>query len=282
MMDAEVFILVLAAAAMHAGWNAVLKLGVDRSLSITLIAGSAGLISLAGLPFVPTPHVQAWPWLALSMALHVGYNHYLVKTYQTGDLGQMYAIARGGAPLMVMLATLFLPGERPGAAGVAGVLLLVAGIWLMSLRGGRSLAKVPRAALGSALLTSAFIAGYTLADGLGARNSGSAHGYTLWLFVINGLAMLLMLAARRGGDGLRALAPYWRAGLLGGAMSLGAYWIAIWAMSRAPIAMVAALRESSVLFAALLSVLILREPLTRWRLLAALIITAGVVIMRLA
>jgi len=281
-MDAEVFILVLAAAAMHAGWNAVLKLGVDRSLSITLIAGCAGLISLAGLPFVQVPQPHAWPWLALSMALHVGYNHYLVKTYQTGDLGQMYAIARGSAPLLVMLATLFLPGERPGAAGVAGIFLLIGGIWLMSLRGGRTLARVPRAALGSALLTSAFIAGYTLADGLGARSSGSAHGYTLWLFVINGLAMLALLAAQRGRDGLRALAPYWRAGLLGGAMSLGAYWIAIWAMSRAPIAMVAALRESSVLFAALLSVLILREPLTRWRLLSALIITAGVIVMRLA
>src|SRR5690606_23403776 len=167
-MDPGVFVLVLAAAAMHAGWNAVLKLGVDRSLSITLIAGCAGLISLAGLPFVQLPQIQAWPWLALSVVLHVGYNRYLVKTYQTGDLGQMYAIARGGAPLMVMLATFFIPGEHPGAGGVVGTLLLIGGIWLMSVRGGRSVSGIPRGALGAALLTSAFIAAYTLADGMGA------------------------------------------------------------------------------------------------------------------
>src|SRR5690606_6164830 len=119
-METGVFVLVLAAAAMHAGWNAVLKLGVDRSLSITLIAGCAGLLPLAGLPFVDTPQPQAWPWLALSVVLHVGYNHYLVKAYQTGDLGQMYAIARGAAPLFVLLVSFLIPDERPGAGGVAG------------------------------------------------------------------------------------------------------------------------------------------------------------------
>jgi len=280
-MDTHVLLIVLLSAAMHAGWNAVLKTGADRYLSITLIAVCAGVISLVGLPFVPLPAPAAWPWLALSVLLHVVYNHYLVRAYQVGDLGQMYAIARGTAPLIVTAVSLMLPGERPGVTGMAGIGLLALGILVMAARGGHSLTRVSRAAVTAALITSVFIAGYTLSDGIGARSSGSAHAYTLWLFVLDGIAMLAVLSARRGMAGVRALRPYWRSGLLGGAMSLAAYWVAIWAMTVAPIAMVAALRETSVLFAALISVVILREPLTRWRVAAAIVITAGIILMRL-
>jgi drug/metabolite transporter (DMT)-like permease len=151
----------------------------------------------------------------------------------------------------------------------------------MSVRGGADLARLEGHAVGYALATSVFIAGYTLTDGFGARANGDASSYAVWLFVLDGLSMLGLLLARRGLDGLRALRRYWLPGAAGGAMSLGAYWIVIWAMTVAPIALVAALRESSVLFAAALSVLVLREPLTRWRTLAAITIVAGILITRL-
>ncbi|NNU81889.1 EamA family transporter [Halovulum dunhuangense] len=280
-MEAHVFALVLVAAALHAGWNAVVKLGLDRLLAITLIAGSAGLVALLALPFAPVPDPAAWPWLLTSIVLHVGYNVCLVQAYRTGDFGQVYPIARGTAPLIVTLVAVFLLAETLTPAALLGIALLVGGVWLMSLRGGRDLARMDRSALGFALLTSAFIAGYTLTDGQGARVAGSAHGYTMWLFALDGLAMVLLLLALRGRHAFAVLRPHWKTGLGGGAMSLGAYWIAIWAMTEAPIALVAALRESSVLFAAAISVVILREPLTRWRAAAALSIVAGVVMMRL-
>jgi drug/metabolite transporter (DMT)-like permease len=272
---------VLLAAAFHAGWNAIVKLNLDRYLSVTLIALAAGVVAAAALPFVAVPGPAAWPFLLLSGVLHTGYNLFLSRAYRTGDLGQVYPIARGSAPLLVALVTAFVIGEVLPLPAMLGVGLLVAGVWLMSVRGGSELARLEGHAVGYALATSVFIAGYTLTDGFGARANGDASSYAVWLFVLDGLSMLGLLLARRGLDGLRALRRYWLPGAAGGAMSLGAYWIVIWAMTVAPIALVAALRESSVLFAAALSVLVLREPLTRWRTLAAVTIVAGILITRL-
>lgn len=280
-MEAGVFGAVLVAAALHAGWNAIVKVGHDRFLSITLISIAAAVISLPALPFVAVPRAEAWLWLLGSVLLHTGYNLFLIQAYRAGDLGQVYPIARGAAPLLVSLVMVLGFGETLTPAAMAGVGLLVAGVWLMSVRGGRDLAKLERGAVAAALATSVFIAAYTVSDGLGARVSGSAPGYALWLFLLDGAAMLAILLAVRGGGAAAALRPYWRSGLAGGAMSLGAYSIAIWAMTVAPIALVAALRESSVLFAAAISVLVLREPPTAWRMLSALTILAGVVLARL-
>jgi drug/metabolite transporter (DMT)-like permease len=272
---------VLLAAAFHAGWNAIVKVNLDRYLSVTLIALAAGVVAAAALPFVAVPGPAAWPFLLVSGVLHTGYNLFLSRAYRAGDLGQVYPIARGSAPLLVALITAFVFGEVLPPPAMLGVGLLVAGVWLMSVRGGSELARLEGHAVGYALATSVFIAGYTLTDGFGARANGDASSYAVWLFVLDGLSMLGVLLARRGVDGLRALRSYWIPGAAGGAMSLGAYWIVIWAMTVAPIALVAALRESSVLFAAALSVLVLREPLTRWRTLAAITIVAGILITRL-
>ena len=133
-----------------------------------------------------------------------------------------------------------------------------------------------------ALITSLFISGYSLSDGLGARASGTASGYTLWLFVLDGIAMLAVVVGWRGRTAVVSALPFWRNGLIGGVLSLGAYWIAIWAMTKAPIALVAALRETSVLFAAVISVVILREPLKLSRGLSAMLIALGVMLIRLA
>lgn len=280
-MEPHVFFAVLLAAAFHAGWNAIVKIDLDRFLSITLISLAAGVVALVALPFVAIPQAAAWPWLLVSAVLHTGYKLFLIQAYRAGDLGQVYPIARGSAPLLVSLVMIFGFGETLTPPALAGVALLVAGVWLMSIRGGRDLAKLERKAIGFALGTSVFIASYTLTDGLGARINGEARGYAMWLFVLDGLLMLVILLATRGPAGLSALRPYWRSGLAGGSMSLGAYGIVIWATTVAPIALVAALRESSVLFAAAISVLVLREPLTRWRAVSAVAIVAGIVMTRM-
>lgn len=280
-MSATVFLAVMLAALCHAGWNAIVKVGLDRFLSVTLIALAAGCVSLVPLPLVSVPIAPAWSYLAASVALHVGYNLFLIQAYRVGDLGQVYPIARGAAPLIVSIVAIAVIGEPLSGPQMVGVAVLVAGVALMSIRGGRDLVRIERSAVGFALATSVFIAGYTIADGLGARANGSANSYAVWLFFLDGLAMLAVLLVARGRAGLRAMRPYWKGGLAGGAMSLTAYWIVIWAMTEAPIALVAALRETSVLFAAAISIIILREPPTLWRLTAAFVIVAGIVLARL-
>lgn len=280
-MSATVFFAVLLAALCHAGWNAIVKVGLDRFLSVTLIALAAGCVSLIPLPLVAAPIAPAWPYLAASVALHVGYNLFLIQAYRVGDLGQVYPIARGAPPLIVSIVAIAVIGEPLTGLQLAGVLVLVAGVALMSIRGGRDLVRIDRSAVGFALATSVFIAGYTIADGLGARANGSANSYAVWLFFLDGLAMLAVLLIARGQAGLRALRPYWKGGIAGGTMSLAAYWIVIWAMTEAPIALVAAFRETSVLFAAAISIVILREPPTLWRVAAAVVIVAGIALSRI-
>ncbi|MFC0267647.1 EamA family transporter [Kushneria aurantia] len=276
-MTTPVFLAVLAAALMHASWNALVKVGLDRLLSITLIQTACGLIALAGVAFVALPGPAAWPWLGVSTLLHVGYNVFLVRAYRSGDLGQVYPIARGCAPLLVTLAGLFFLSEQPSLPGYAGIALLVLGILAMAFRGGRH-QRLPAAALRDALITSAFIAGYTLADGSGARANHDAVSYVVWLFLLDGSAMLLVLIVMRGVRVLPQLGAHWRVGLMGGALSISAYGITIWAMTQAPLALVAALRETSVLFAIAIGTLWLGEPLRRARLLAGGLILAGVVL----
>ena len=276
-MESGLFLAILVAAMLHAGWNALVKVGLDRFLAVSLIAMAAGIVALPALMLVAPPQPAAWPWLIASMLLHIGYNVFLVQAYRSGDLGQVYPIARGAAPLLVAVVSAIVLHELPSPLATAGIGVLVAGVGLMSWRGGRHAQKLERRAVGAALATAAFIAGYTLSDGIGARASGSPPGYIAWLFVGNGLVMFILLLVTRGVQVLPALAGHWRVGLLGGAMSLGAYAIAIEAMTLAPIALVAALRETSVLFAALIGCVWLKEPLSRWRALAALTIVTGVV-----
>ncbi|RKR02555.1 EamA-like transporter family protein [Kushneria sinocarnis] len=282
-MTTSVFLAILAAAALHAGWNALVRVNLDRLLAITLIQIGSGGLALLGLAFVPVPVRAAWPWLALSAVMHIGYNVYLARAYRIGELGQVYPVARGAAPLLVTLVSVMWLGDPLAPAEVSGVLVLVGGIVTMAFVGGRrGAAPIDRRTIGCALMTACFIAAYTLSDGAGARINGHAPGYALWLFAVNGLVMGGMLWRLRGRRALAALSGYWRVGLGGGAMSLLAYGIVIWAMSRAPMALVAALRESSILFALLIATLWLKEPLGRGRVLAAGMMLAGMVVMRLS
>lgn len=279
-MDASVFAAVLAAALLHAGWNTLVKVGLDRSAAILLLALVQGALGLALLPFFPVPAAPSWPWLLASALLHTGYKLFLIRAYAHGDLTQVYPLARGIAPLIVALVGTLLLGETATPGKTLAVAAIALGVALMSLRGGVGLSRLPPRAFAWALGTAAFTAAYTLADAVGARLAGSASGFTLGMFALDGLFVLAFTLATRGWQALRGLRAAWRSGIAAGAMSLASYWVAIWAFTQAPVALVAALRETSVLFAMLLGVLVLKEPVGRWRWTAAALIVLGLGLLR--
>ncbi|WP_295518296.1 EamA family transporter [uncultured Pseudomonas sp.] len=281
-MTTPLFALVLLAALLHAGWNALLKIGLDRFLTASLIQIGAGSAALLALPFVAVPPAAAWPWIALSALLHIGYNTFLARAYRYGDLGQVYPLSRGSAPLLVSAVAFFALGEALSPPALLGLGLLVTGLALMALLGARRGTPPSLALLACAFTTGTFIAGYTLADALGARASGDAVAYALWLFAVNGAVAALVLRLTRGAQAFVGLGPHWRAGLAGGVMSMLAYSLVIVATTQAPIGLVSALRETSVLFALLIGVFWLRESLPLGRVCAGLAIVAGVVAIKLA
>lgn len=275
-MSAAVFFAVLFAALLHASWNAVVKLGDDRLASVLLLALVQGAIAALLIPFFALPLRAAWPWVLLGSALHTGYKLFLIRAYREGELSQVYPLARGSAPLIVTMASALFLAEWPGVVRAAAVLAIGGGIMLMAGRGGLS-----GRALAWALGTAGFTAAYTMADGVGARLAGTASGFAMWMFALDGLAMLGFGLAARGPAAVLALRASWRPGAAAGAMSLGSYWIAIWAFTQAPLAMVAALRETSVLFAMLIAFLLLGEKVRPARWAAGALILAGVALMRL-
>ena len=278
-MSAGVFLWVLFAAFLHAGWNALIKLGADKIAGMFLMSSAQGLMGLGMLLFLPLPAPAVWPWLLLSTLLHSAYKAFLTLAYGRGDLSRVYPIARGTAPMLVALAGAAFLADRVSGREYAGILLVGGGIVLMA-RGvftqGESRRLIPFA-LASALMT----AGYSLADGLGARIAGNATLYVAWMFFLDGLLFGAWALWRRGA-GLVAFRPReWALGLLAGAASFAAYWIAVAAMTLAPIALVTALRETSVLFAVLIGVAVFGERAERGKLVAAGLIVMGVALMRL-
>ena len=258
-MTLFVFFAVLAAAAMHAIWNALVKVHLDRFLSITLMTLGMGTAALVVLPFVEVPKADVWPYI----------------------FAQTYPLARGTAPLLSAFGGMFVVAEIPGPFAMLGIFLLSAGTLVMSFRGGAHLEKLNLRAVGFALGTSIFIASYTLSDGSGARLAATAQSYAAWLFICDAFGALVLCLIFRGPKALPVLARDWKAGLFTGVLSGAAYWIVMWAMTKAPIASVASLRETSILFAMLISVFALGEKMTAWRGAAALSIVAGVVALRL-
>lgn len=258
-----------------------MRVGGDRFSSIFVLSMTQSGLALALLPFFPAPAAVAWPWVAGSALLHTGYKLFLIRAYEHGDLSQVYPLARGAAPPMVAVAGLLLFGEQLPPSGVAAVALIAAGVGLMAVRGGGGIGRLPLPAVAYALGTAVFVAAYTVADGRGARLAGSATAFALWMFVADGLVMLSYALVTRGPGAPRAVLSAWRTGLPSGALSLGSYWIVLWALTRAPLGLVAALRETSVLFAMLLGVFVLRERAGPWRWAAGLLIASGVVAMRL-
>lgn len=280
-MDPIVFFAVLAAAAFHAGWNALLKVNLEPLTAISLISVACGVVVLPFALIVPLPEAAAWPFIGMSLAIHLVYYVALAQAYRFGDLSQVYPIARGTAPLITALGTALWIGEPLGTLGWLGIVLLAAGISALSLRRRSSSRHAFGArSVGFALLTALTIAAYTLVDGTGARIGPSPAPYIVWLFLLDGVMMGAFGLIRGPSAFLAGMRGSWGVVLGGGALATGAYGITLWAMTVAPIALVAALRETSVLFAALIGFIFLREPVSGLRIVAGCVVLAGIVLLR--
>ena len=276
-MSPLVTALVLGSALLHASWNAIIKSSRDVLLDTALVAAAAGMLALPLIAYLPLPARASWPYLGASCAIHIGYFSTLVAAYRLGDLGHAYPLMRGTAPLLVALFGVALLNERPSMAMWLGIVLISAGILSLGLlQQGRA----HRGATLWALANAAIIAAYTLVDGSGVRLSGAPAGYVAWLFCLQGLLFLTLVALLRRGALRNYVARHWQRGLGGGFCLISAYGIVLWAMTQAPVAAVAALRETSVIFAALLGSLFLHEPFGRQRLIAACAVALGVAALR--
>jgi len=280
-LEPGVLALVLLAAVLHASWNALVKTGGDRLVVTTLVMTAASLPSAVALFFLPPLDPAALPFLLTSIAVHFLYYGFLLGSYHHGDLSQVYPIARGAAPALVALAAWVFAGEALSAVELLGVLVVSLGIMSLSWRRGLQIGDGEAKAIGFALLTALSIAVYLLADGLGVRRSGHALSYICWLFAIEGLPLVAFTCWRRRGRIRAAFAPHLTRGLLGGAIATISYGIAIWAMGQASMAHVVALRETSVIFAAVIGALALKEPFGRIRIAAATVVASGAVLLNL-
>jgi drug/metabolite transporter (DMT)-like permease len=275
----EVTLAVLGAALAHATWNAMIKSSRDILLDMTLITFLAGVVAAPLLLFVAAPAPASWPYIAASVASHIGYYVALVGAYRAGDLSHGYPIMRGVAPLIVSVCALAWLGEAPSTMEWVGVLLICGGVLSLGLAGFHW--RDSRASTLWALTNAVIIATYTLIDAAGVRASGSAAGYVLWLFVLDAIPFPLMVLALKKRELVVYVKRYWLRGLVGGALSSGAYGVALWAMTRAPVAAVAALRETSVVFAALIGAWLLKEGHISRRLAGAATVAAGVIALKL-
>jgi phosphonate utilization associated putative membrane protein len=279
---------VLCGAMLHAGWNALVKSSDDKQADTALVHFLGALVALPVALWVGLPRPECWPFMAASLAIHVGYYVALAGAYQHGELGLTYPIMRGVAPLLVALGSAAIIGESPSAGAWLGIIGITVGVALVGLsHPGQALHHGKAVAF--AFANAAIIASYTFVDGLGVRQAGPAVtdvlSYVMWLFVLDGFPYPLLLWWRRGPQGRQMLVDYarsrWPLAALGGAASIGSYAIALWAMTRAPVASVAALRETSVLFATVLGTLMLKERFGVQRALGAVVIVGGVMALRL-
>jgi len=286
-MAPSVVAIVLFGALLHASWNALVKKGRDPFLSSVLVASGAGLISLPLLPFLAQPSAASWPYALASTGIHFAYYGLLAAAYRHGDMSHAYPLMRGSAPLLVAIASVPLLGEHLSITQYAAVACIsggIFGLWFATrLTVSDDVAARSRhRATVYALLNALVIAAYTLIDGLGARASAAPAAYVMWLHVLSAIGLLawcLLRCRRELHDYAR---QYWKVAILGGAGTLGAYGLALWAMTVAPLATVAALRETSILFAALIARFFLAERIGSKRALAIAAIAAGAVLMRLA
>lgn len=274
-----VMMLVLCAALMHATWNAIVKSDRDPLASFGLVLIAGGVLGLLVVPFVPLPAPASWKFLAASTVIHYFYYFFLLRAYEHGDLSHVYPIARGVGPTLVAIFSNALIGEQISLQSGVGVGLVSLGIIGLAL--GNGWRAFGGRATFFAILTGMTIAGYTVADGTGVRNAGNPLSYIAWLNVVEGPWVFLVAVYVRRSALLPYLKAQWWRGSLGGVVAALGYGIAIWALSLGAMANVAALRETSVLFAALMGTLLLGEKFGAKRVMAALVIVAGLLLMNL-
>jgi len=278
-MTWTVFFAVIAAAMLHAVWNALVKGGADKALSMSAVIVFQGVFGALALPFAATPDWACWPWLLAGIAIHLGYQVLLMNSYRIGDLTQVYPIARGTAPMLVALISVTALGVTLSGAEVLAVALIGLGIVSLGLVRQRDGLRNGRAAA-LAFMTGCTIASYSLVDGMGARVAGTALGFYGWLAVGNGIAFVAVALAVRP----RVIRDLPRAGhmlFLGGGASFTAYALVMYAFTQAPIALVTALRETSIIFALMIGVFFLRERLDLGKVVATMMTICGAALLRL-
>ncbi|MFT3720522.1 EamA family transporter [Pseudorhodoferax sp.] len=284
-LTTPIVLAVLLGALLHASWNALIKSAADKALDTALIHALGGFVGLALLLAWGGPRAAAWPYIAASIVVHVAYYATLAAAYQHGDLGLTYPVMRGSAPLLVALAGSLVLGERIAWIAWLGVLAISLGVLALGFAGRHAPGGSHRKALGFALTNAALIAVYTVIDGLGVRAAGDAVAYVAALFMLDAVPYFTMVMARRApaqrSEAWAYMRRRWPVAGLGTLASLTSYGIALWAMTRAPVALVAALRETSVLFAVLIGALCFGERLGAPKVLGVSIIVAGVWLLRL-
>jgi drug/metabolite transporter (DMT)-like permease len=280
-VSSAVLAVTLAAACAHATWNSIAHAITDKAASFTLVCLGGLLCSFPLMILAAPPATACRGYLALSASLHVAYTGLLMLSYRLGDFSQAYPLARGTSPLVVLLLASVFVGEVPGPGQFAGVALICAGLAVLVLSGHRA-GGLDRKAVLAAVATGLMIASYTTVDGVGVRLSGSAAGYTGWLMFSQSIVIpVAALAVRRRGL-LTAMRPVWHIGLLGGGLSVLAYGLVLWAQTRGALASVAALRESSIVLAAVIGSVFFHERFGRSRIVAAVCVTLGICVLYLA
>ena len=281
-MTTTVFLAVLLAALLHAVWNAIVKGGADKHAAMAAVVIGHVPLALLLLPFAPVPAAEGLPWLVAGVALHLGYQLFLVAGYRAGDLTQVYPIARGSAPLIVAAVSVGLLGVTLAQTELIAIGLIAAGILSLALVRRGDGTRNPRA-VAMALGTGCFIAAYSLVDGIGARAAGTALGYWTWAALGNAAVFCAWPALAR--PSLLRRLPRDRArvrlGLVGGTASFLAYALVVWAFTLAPIALVTALRETSIVFALLIGVGVLGERLDLAKVVSTMITIVGTGLLRL-
>jgi drug/metabolite transporter (DMT)-like permease len=269
-------LVVLLSAALHASWNALVKSGSDPFLDTVSVTTAIVAVTSIVLPFLPAPLPGSWSCLIASVVIHVAYYGFLVLAYRVGDLSLVYPIMRGSAPAFSALLAAALLDERPSWGGWTGVFLVSGGVLLLAADSPRS-KGMRLAPIVYALLNAGVIVGYTLVDGVGARLSGNAFSYTGWMLLLTGVLVFAIALGLRGREVTRHLRSQWKKWTLGGGFTFAAYGLALWAVTQAPIAPVAALRETSIVFSALFALVVLKERITPLRYMSIAIATAGAV-----
>jgi drug/metabolite transporter (DMT)-like permease len=280
-LSLDVMLPILLGALLHAAWNASVRSATDKFLDTVLIIVGAGVFAACWLPFVALPATASWPYLISSIVIHVAYFAFVALAYQHSELSFAYPIMRGTAPALSAIAAALVLNESPPILGWLGVALISFGVLILSLDSWL-LGALSVPALLSALSNAGVIVIYTLVDGLGARLSGNAFSYTGWMLLLTAVPVLIASLMLRPGMVAIYMRQNMARGLTGGACLVGSYGIALWAMTHAPIALVAALRETSVMFAILIAVYFLGERVSRLRLLSALMVTAGAIAIKVS
>lgn len=269
---------VLVSAVMYAIWNALIKNSEDQLVSMGILTATGGALALVALPWLPSLPAESWVYMGGSVVLHLAYQLCLIQAYRFGDLSQVYPVFRGIPPVLVALLSGFIAGEYLAPVQMMGVVVISGGIASLAFYRGWPQGQDKRA-LGFALAAALAISAFSFADGLGVRLSGNVLTYSAWLFLLSGIPQCVIAWERRRGRLWPIVRRTWRGGVTAGLLAGGGFSIILWAFTHAELAPVSALRETSVIFAAVIGTWMLGEPFGRLRIVAAVLVVAGIVML---